>query len=307
VPVQAPLLTAAHAAAPTVVPGATSAPGAPPAVFADGRTVVVARSGSTAVRLQLSNTGNVRWPGGSTSPVMLGTSGPRNRVSTAAGAGWLNATRTSRLGADVAPGGTGTFDVTLYGAGRPVGITPEAFEPLWSGTGWIEGAARTLNVVRIDPAVSRLAMLHAAPPAAVSLVNDGTGTTTLVVRLRNLGGGAWPVGGERLGTAADAPYALATSAWPAPNRPPGLSSNANRPGTSAVHPGEIGEWRIPLSAAGKAPGTYRLVLQPVVGTGRYGPQVVTEVTVTGTSGPRGNPAPSRPVFKGSAPRHVGVG
>jgi SpoIID/LytB domain protein len=311
IPVADAVLTAAHAAAPTAAPGAAPATvGGPSPVFPDGQTVVVPRHGSTPVRVTLKDTGNVAWPAGTSSPVLLGTSLPRNRVSTAAGSDWLSTSRAARLRAataSVAPGGTGTFDVTLHGAGRPVGITPEAFEPLWSGQGWIDGAAKTLNVVRVDPAVPRLAMLHARPAAAVTLANDTSGTTTLVVRLRNLGGAAWQVGTERLGTAADAAYPLRTAAWSSASRPPALSSNANRPGVSAVHPGEIGEWRIPLSATGTAPGAYRLVLQAVTGTGRYGPQIATDVTVTGTAAPQATTAPRRPVFKGSGPRRVGRG
>ena len=297
IPVQAPVLTAAYAAAPTAGPGARPAtPGGPSPVLADGRTVVVARQGSTPVRLQLRDTGNVAWPGGG--PVQLGTSAPRNRASTAAGSGWLSTSRPARLAADTAVGGTGTFDLVLHGNGRPVGVTPEAYEPLWAGHGWIEGAARTLNVIRVDPAVSRLAMLHAGPPATVALAGD----RTLVVRLRNLGGSPWQVGTERLGTAADAPYALATAAWPSRSRPPALAANVVRPGAPAVHPGEIGEWRIPVSSAGKAAGTYRLVLQALNGTARYGPRVVSDVTVSSTSAPR-----RTPVFKGSGPRYVGRG
>lgn len=267
---------------------------------------MVPRTGATRVRLSLQNTGNVAWPGGAASPVLLGTSLPRNRVSGAAGDDWLSPTRAARLGATTAPGAAGSIEVTLHGAARPVGITPEGFEPLWAGVGWIEGAARTLNVVRVDPAVPRLAMLHAAPPATLTLVNDASGTSTLVVRLRNLGGAPWQVGVERLGTAGDAPYPLATAAWASPSRPPALASNANRPGTAAVHPGEIGEWRVPVAATGRRAGTYRLVLQAVSGATRYGPQVRTDVTVAAAA-PRVAQQPGRPLFKGAGPRYVGRG
>jgi SpoIID/LytB domain protein len=312
IPVQAATLTARHSAAPVAGPGAAPAtPGGPVPVFPDGRTVVVARHGSTPVRLQLQDTGNVAWPVGDSSPVQLGTSTPRNRTSTAAGSDWLSPSRAARLraavggGTSVAAGGSGVFDLVLHGAGQPVGVTAEAFEPLWAGHGWIDGALRTLNVVRVDPAVSRLARLHAAPPATVSLHNDDTGTTTLVVRLLNLGGSPWQVGTERLGTAGDAAYPLATAAWASASRPPALSLNANRPGTAAVHPGEIGEWRIPLSAVGKAPGSYRLSLQGIGPAGRYGPQLTTDVSVTGAAAPRGATSDNRPLFKGSGPARVG--
>ncbi len=301
--VQAPVLTAAYGGAPTAA--AAPSAGAPPAVFADGRTVVLPRGGTTAVRIPIRDSGNVAWPVGPTSPLVLGTSADRNRTSTAAGDDWLSPSRAARLltavggGSSVAPGGTGVFEVVLHGNGRSVGITPEAFEPLWSGTGWLDGAARTLNVVRVDPAVSRLAGLHAAPPATLSLADDSTGRATLVVRLRNLGGGAWTVGTERLGTAGDARYPLADG-WT--SRPPALSLNANRPDATAVFPGEIGEWRVPLSATGKAAGTYVLKLRAVSGTGRYGPLLTTTVTVTRAGATRTpTTARSGALFKGSGP------
>ena len=309
VPVRDPQLRATAVGTATAVSGPVTS-GGPSPVFSDGRTIVVPRSGRTVVRMSLRNDGDVTWPAGSTSPIWLGTSGPRNRVSGAAGTDWWTTSRATRLKAgtaSVAPGQSGTFDLSLHGNGRPVGVTAEPFEPLWTGTGWVEGALRSLYVVRVDPAVSRLAMVHAAPPAAVALENDDTGRTELVVRLRNLGGSAWTLGTERLATAGDAAYALATPAWSSPSRPPALSLNANRPGAPAVHPGEIGEWRIPLSATGKTAGTYRLVLQAVNGTTRYGPQLATDVTVTGTVSPRATVDRRRPVFKGSGPRYVGVG
>ena len=207
--------------------------------------------------------------------MQLGTSGPRNRTSTAAGPTWLSGTRAAPLLATTPPGSTGAFDLVVNGNGRRVGITPEGFEPLWTGRGWLTGAARTFNVVRYDPAVSRLAARHSGPASTVSLARGAS--TTLVVRMRNLGGSPWPVGKERLGTSGDKAYALATSAWASPSRPPALSSNVVRPGASAVYPGEIGEWRIPLTA--KAAGTYDLVLQAVGATARYGPVLTTRVTV----------------------------
>jgi SpoIID/LytB domain protein len=309
VPVQAAVLTAAATGVPVAVtPPSTT--GAPLPVFADGRTVVVPRGGATTIRMNYRATGNLSWPAGAISPVQLGTSAPRNRASASTGAGWTSPSRAQRLrgaldgSSAVAPGKEGTFDLRLHGNGQPAGLQTEVFEPVWGGVGWLDGASRSFDVVRVDPAVSRLAMLHTAPPATAALANDASGSTTLVVRLRNLGGAPWTVGAERLGTAGDAPYPLATSAWSSPSRPPALSLNVNRPGTTAVHPGEIGEWRIPLSATGKAPGSYRLVLQAVTGSGRYGPQLASDVTVTGTAAPAER---RRPVFKGSGPRYVGRG
>jgi SpoIID/LytB domain protein len=284
VPVDPALFTAVPVGTPTAgtrTTPASTGTDAPPAVFADGRTVVLTRQGETTVRLSAKNTGNVTWPAGTTTPIQLGTSAPRDRASASTGSTWLSPKRATRmLGTDpVAPGGTGSFDLTLHGAGQPVGVTGEAFEPLWSGKHWLDGAPTALTVVRTDPTVSRLAGADTLPPARFRLPAAPNGTATLTVRLRNLGGSPWTVGTELLGTAGDKPYPLATSAWRSATRPPALSRNVTRPGVTTVHPGEVGEWRVPVSAYKKAPGSYPLVLQAAGATARYGPVVTTTAEV----------------------------
>ncbi|MCW2606710.1 MAG: hypothetical protein JWO60_1403 [Frankiales bacterium] len=267
--------TAARAGAPSGPAGARSASSdAPPAVFADGHTVVVPRAGSTTVRLRATNTGNVVWPVDGT--VLMGTSGPRDRTSASSGASWVSGTRAARLlgSTPVRPGAAGTFDVVLHGAGRPVGVTFEQLEPVWAGRHWLDGMVTRLAAVRVDPSVSRLAALHSAP-TTLTIARDGS--AVLVVRLRNLGGSPWRVGQETLTTSVPEP--LRTAAWLSPTRPPALAVNASRPGVANVHPGEIGEWRVPLSAKGRAAGTYRTTLQAVYGGRGYGPRPTTTTTV----------------------------
>ncbi len=301
VPVRDALLTAEQAALPTSTSPASS--GGAPAVFADGRSVVLPRHGATTVRLTLRNTGTVAWPVGAGSPVVLGTASPRNRNSTAAGGEWVSASRAGRLVAasdgssTVPPGETGVVDLVLHGNGLPVGTTAEAFEPLWSGAGWLDGALRTLNVTRVDPAVSRAAALHAGPGKETAL----GGSSTVLVRLRNLGGGAWTVGAERLESTAGA-FPLA-SGWT--TRPPALAANAVRPGARTVEPGEIGEWRVPITSSGRATGRYPLSLQAVSGSARYGPVITTTVVVSGaTTAPAAASTRRSSVFKGAGPRAV---
>ena len=106
-----------------------------------------------------------------------------------------------------------------------------------------------------------------------------SGALTLVVRMRNLGGSAWTVGKEWLATSSGKADPLRTSAWPYPTRPPAMTANVTRPGVAAVYPGEVGEWRIPLSGYRKAPGTYAESWQALGPTGRYGPVLKTSVTV----------------------------
>lgn len=278
IPVDPALFTASVAAKPTAV--ATATGDAPPAVFADGRTVVVPSNGSTQVRVQMTNTGNATWPAGPGSNVVLGTSGPRDRASYFAGPAWLSPKRAAQLAetTPVAPGGVGSFLLTLYGADRGLNVATESFEPAWEGIHWLDGAATALTVVRVDPTVARLARMDTAPPANVGSTTSARGLT-LVVRMRNMGGTAWGVGKEWLAVSSGKPDPLRTSGWPYPTRPPALAANVSRPGVAAVYPGEVGEWRIPLSAYGKAPGRYAESWQALGPTGRFGPVVRTVVTV----------------------------
>ncbi|MBK5307388.1 MAG: SpoIID/LytB domain-containing protein [Frankiaceae bacterium] len=278
IPVEAARFTASVAAKPTAV--APAAGDAPPAVFADGRTVVVPRDGSTTVKLRATNTGNATWPAAPDTNVVLGTSGPRERSSVFTGPSWLSPKRPARLSdtAAVAPGGVGSFLLTLYGAGRGVNVAAESFEPAWEGMHWIDGAMTTLSVVRVDPAISRLALLDTRPPTTARMSTTSSGLT-LVVRLRNVGGTPWTVGKEWLATSSGKADPLRTGAWPYPTRPPAMAANVTRPGVTAVYPGEIGEWRIPLSGLRRPPGTYAESWQALGPTGRFGPVIRTSVTV----------------------------
>jgi SpoIID/LytB domain protein len=278
VPIDAPRFVAEPGAPPALVSSTLAqADGGPPALFADRRTVVVPRNGSTTVRLTARNKGNLSWPVGSTSPVQLGTSGPRDRTSASSSSAWLTGTRVSRLaGASaVAPGGTGTFDLPLAGNGRPVGVTAEAFEPVWQGQGWIGGDSTSLRVVRVDPAVSRLAVTDLAP-RPVSLVNAPTGRANLVVRFRNVGGKPWVVGQEGLKASAT----KLAYRWKTSTQPSALSRNVTRPGQSSVHPGEVGEWVLPLTGQVATPGSYAFTVRPATSAGSaYGPTVTVQATV----------------------------
>ncbi|HUR14129.1 MAG TPA: SpoIID/LytB domain-containing protein [Mycobacteriales bacterium] len=272
-------LTAAVGAPPALV-GSTYAPGdgGPPALFADRRTVVVPRSGSTTLRLTSANTGNVTWPADASTPVVLGTSGPRDRTSPSA-SGWISATRVSRVvaPASIAPGGAGTFELPLAGNGAAAGVSTEAFEPLWTGYGWIGGATTALTVVRVDPAVSRLTTIDRRPASGFKLVNAPTGRADLVLRMRNLGRDAWTVGQERL-KASTTPLAYR---WIGSDNPSTLSRNLSRPGVTRVFPGEVGEWVIPVTGVKGTPGsTYSFTVRLATPQGTaYGPTSTVKVTV----------------------------
>jgi SpoIID/LytB domain protein len=278
VPVRAPVLTAVQGAPPKASSTApNNSAGSPGSVFADGRTVVVPVAGSTGVTLTARNTGNVTWPVGS-APVRLGTSNPRGAASPSAGSDWLGSSRPSGLTSTraVPAGQNGTFALTLHGNGKPVGVTTESFEPFWEGRAWM-GPVTPLTLVRTDPSKARLASLEAGLPSTIALTNAPNGTTSLTVRLRNLGGQPWSVAQERMGSASTR---LSTTGWSSSTAPPSMAANASRPGQAKVYPGEIGEWRIPLSAARKAAGTYYLRMQAKGADGvPYGPLLTSKVTV----------------------------
>ena len=259
-----------------MAPSTTDAPGP---VFADGRTVVVPRSGSTALTVKVTNKGNVSWPAGTDTPLKLGTSSPHDRQSASAGPTWVSATRPSALSgtAAVAPGGVGSFDLTLNGNDGAVGVTSEEFAPLWEGKAWLAGAVTPLTVVRTDPTSDRLAGTELAPAASLALTTAPV-TSTLVVRLRNLGGQPWAVGTERL-RASSGTYA--GTGWLDATTPPALKGNVTRPGQSQVYPGEVGEWQVPMTAYRKAAGNQSLALQAVSPSGAlYGPRFTTRVTAS---------------------------
>jgi SpoIID/LytB domain protein len=272
VPVAAPVF---KAQAGTPVGTTTPTGDAPPDVFADGRTVVVPRGGSTTVRIPSTNLGNVTWPVGGY--VRLATSGPRNRSSASAGGGWISTSRAAHLAADapVGPGQTGTYVVVLHGNDKPAGTTHESLEPVWDGEHWLDGAVTTLNVVRTDTASRAAERLYVSPRQ--TLLNGPMGTVTVRVRLRNIGSSPWTVGSEGLTTTTASPFH--TSAWSSTSRPPALSSNLSRPGQTQVYPGEFGEWLVPLSAFKVPAGSYSVGFRPVGPSGAYGPTSSVTLTV----------------------------
>lgn len=276
----APVFTAAQGASPALVSTTWTGPsGEPPALFADRRTVVVARTGTTTVRLTSKNTGNVTWPVGSTTPIELGTSNPRDRVSPSATSAWISTSRAARLvaSAGVGWGSSGTFDVVLGGNSHSAGVTTEAFEPVWQGQSWLSGDRTSLTVVRVDPNVSRAAVTDLAPATGFTLVQAPTGRINLTIRLRNVGGQPWTVGQEQLRTSAAAQLAYH---WTSSTRPPAMSRNVTRPGQSAVYPGEVGEWIVPLYGGSSAPGTYTMSFRPYSPSGTaYGPTLSVSAKV----------------------------
>ena len=246
-------------------------------LLADG-SVAVPRSGSSALQVKVKNTGNVDWPMGK---VVLATSDARGRVSGAAGSTWQSTSVVGAATALVRPGGTAVFPLTVYGNGRTVGLRPETFEVKYSGWAWIAGSKTTVKVVRVDPSLSRVAE-PVLQPRDLRLLSYPGDKRTLVVRLRNLGGQPWPVnGGEVIATHNGRDDALRTSAWITAKRATPLAVNVTRPAATAVDPGEVAEYRIPIDPTNKAATTYAEYFRAMVASSgtRYGPTVGADVTV----------------------------
>jgi len=272
-------------ASPGSVTGEPAVGEAAPPVAPDG-TVIVSRTGSTPLTVKIRNTGNVAWPVGGA--VKLGAAGPRGRTSASAGPAWPHSSRAALLsgveGVDGAtkaePGQVGIFRFAVHGNELAAGTTTEVFEPLYEGFRWITGAPVTLRVVRVDAAIPRLAELAEPVPTAVAMTNQPGSTTTLLVRARNLGRDPWPVGGDALVTApAGRASPLRAPSWAGPDRVSTLRANLSRPAVTAVHPGEVGEWLLPLSAARVRAGDYPESFQLGAGSERYGPTIATRVSV----------------------------
>ncbi len=258
----------------------------PNAVTSDG-TVAVARTGRTTVRLLFKNTGNIRWPVGG--PVRLATSGPHNRVSPSYGRSWVTRSQAAKVSSVledptsrfVAPGQTGVVELSLYGNNKPVGSTNETFELIWDKQSWLPKTLVNLRVTRIDARVSRAAELVTPPSPTVRLVDHPRGTTTLTLRVRNLGANSWRVGGsDVLGVTSAGTSKLRTPQWINAIRTTRLVRNATS-GGDVVYPGEIGEFRVPISAFRNGAGTRIANFRPVNMTSRvwYGPGTTTRVTV----------------------------
>jgi SpoIID/LytB domain protein len=265
------------------------AAGAQPSVRPDG-TVVLPRNGSVTVNVKVRNTGDVTWP--LNDNVMLGTSDDRYRESASYGSSWPAKSRAARAtsvdgvsgATEVKPGQVGVFPLTLYGNGLTAGTTVESFEPAWFGWAWLPGAKLTLHIVRTDPAVARLGENALPPMATLKLLNYPGDKRTLVFRVRNVGGAAWPVNdGDVIGTANPTARtdALRTSAWLSPSRATRLYANATRLGATAVQPGEDAEFRVPIDPTNKTAATYGEWFKAMVAsTGQlYGPMLGGSVTV----------------------------
>jgi SpoIID/LytB domain protein len=268
--------------------GATGASPAfsPNPVTRDG-TISVSRTGRTSVRLLFKNTGNNRWPVGG--PVRLATSGPHNRVSPSYGRSWVTRSQAAKVSSVledatsrfVAPGQTGVVELSVYGNNKPAGSTTETFEMVWDKQSWLPKSVVKLRITRVDTRVSRVAELVTAPSAAVRLVDHPRGTTTLTLRVRNIGANAWRVGGsDVLGVTSAATSKLRTPQWINAIRTTRLARNVTR-GGDLVYPGEIGEFRVPISAFRNGAGTRTANFRPVNMASRvfYGPGTTTKVTI----------------------------
>lgn len=280
------VLTASISSPPAPGGPQPSDPNAPRTVDSHG-TVIVARNGFTAVTLRIRNTGNVEWPIGGA--VRLATTSARDRRSPSAGSEWISPSRPAALGGTVGvsgatvtkPGQVGLFTFTIHGNTLPVGVTKESFEPAWEGKHYLDGAVTNLTIVRVDTGVSRLASLESVSPTSLTLQAYPLGNQTVYVRLRNLGSATWAVGGDQMATASPANRSsmFKTSTWSSASRAPGLNGNATRLAVAPVYPGEVGEWRIPLTAWRVAAGTHTESFQAAAGSQLYGPLVAATILV----------------------------
>jgi SpoIID/LytB domain protein len=95
-------------------------------------------------------------------------------------------------------------------------------------------------------------VLQSAPAAVTMFAGE---SKTITVRITNTGTASWPVGGN-VHLATYSASAFATTAWTSSTRAPSITRNVTDPTKSSVGPGQVAEFRIPLSAANMSPGSY---------------------------------------------------
>lgn len=106
----------------------------------------------------LKNTGDVTWNKTGGTPVRLGTSVSRDRISGfypgSPGDGWLSGNRIEMVESSVAPNANGTFTFKLKHPGGfdLAGEYPEYFEPVVDGVGWMGPTVLGINVRVTVPA-----------------------------------------------------------------------------------------------------------------------------------------------------------
>src|SRR5439155_13156016 len=83
-------------------------------------------------------------------------------------------------------------------------------------------------------------------PSAVTMYPGES--KTIVVRITNTGTASWPVGGN-VHLATYSPSSFSTSSWISSTRPASVARNVTDPTKSSVGPGQVAEFRVPLSAA----------------------------------------------------------
>jgi hypothetical protein len=210
-------------------------------------------------------------------------------LSPSYGRGWVSRNRAAKVSSVledpnsrfVAPGQTGVVELSVFGNNRPAGSTTEKFELVWDGQSWMSTSVTTLRITRIDTRVSRVAELVSAPRTPVHLVDHPRGTTTLTLRVRNLGANAWRVGGsDVLGVTSPGTSALRHPQWINAIRTTRLARNVSR-SADLVYPGEVGEFRVPISAFRKGAGVRTANFRAINMTSRvwYGPSTSTQVRI----------------------------
>ena len=134
--------------------------------------------------IELKNTGNVIWRNYGNNPIMLGTSGPRDRKSI------FIKTNPSRLGymieSEVKPGETGYFVMDLDVPVGKTGTVVEQFTPVIENVGWLDDKALGFKVTVKEPihlaAITKLNEVSALLPGEMKKIE---------LKMENKGDLAW--------------------------------------------------------------------------------------------------------------------
>jgi hypothetical protein len=186
--------------------------------------------------LSFTNTGSGTWSNSAYPQLKLGTASPFGRFSQFMAPNWSAYNRPSIMNeSSVAPGGTGTFNLTLQAPMLP-GTYTEAFAPVAEGLTWINTPV-VFNIT-VVPANYSWQIVSQSYSTGTTTLNSGQ-SETLTVVAKNTGNTTWSNTGSypvKLATTLpeSRPSTFDDGSWPAPNRPAVMTESSVPPGSNGT-------------------------------------------------------------------------
>lgn len=197
-------------------------------------------------QIRATNIGNTNWSRGRTN---LGTSQPRDRISTAKDGSWILGNRPATIKeVVVAPGNIGTFEFSLKTPDR-IGTFNEGFQALQEGDSWMNDVGMYLPLTVKPPTYNWQYMGQAiyTDSSKTQQVTGGKitnkGNYYVTLRAKNIGNTTWSKNNVYLGTNSpgDRSSTFCNNTWVSCNRPATLTE-------ASVPPGSTGTFEFSITA-----------------------------------------------------------